>query len=381
MSLASWLVRRYPRAWRRRYEAEMLAVLEQHHVTIVTVLDLFFGVITARLDPRFRSESRLMRFSSPRKATWLFLTAVGSFVLLVQTAEGAIEGGIQAVFAGQSTYPVSCSAYVPDVPFLYWVNQLGTESIFCNRPPILPVVYLLVSTLVVGGSLYWAITGRHWEVLVLAVTCFVVPVVASVWLDQQPVVQRDMYEITTPLGVLSLLGALEAPMGVVILSMVRGTQAITTRRYRLFGLVLAIDLSLVVVFLTLANTSRAFTLSGSPVIREFGFYSGTLGVAALLLPFATIGMTLLAIAGSDISKRGWPLVLGGASLLTCVMVFYLVFFIVGLSSDWQDYTRSSFWPGVVIGAGLLLLSLLAILALRGMVRAVLSSSSATDVAA
>jgi hypothetical protein len=36
MHLATWLVRPYPRAWRRRYEAEMLALLAQHRVTLVT---------------------------------------------------------------------------------------------------------------------------------------------------------------------------------------------------------------------------------------------------------------------------------------------------------------------------------------------------------
>jgi hypothetical protein len=243
------------------------------------------------------------------------------------------------------------------------------------------MMYILVSSLVIGGSLYWAITGRHWGFLALAITCFATPVMVSVWLVQQPVVQRDMSEITTPLGVLSLLGELEALMSVIFLSIMKGKQAITARRYRLFGLVLGVDLSLVVVFLTLTNSSRAFTLSGSPVIREFGFYSSALGLAALLLPFAAIGMTLLAIAGSAISKRVWHVVLGGASLITCVMVAYLVFFIVGLSTDWQDVTRYSFWPVVVVGSGLLLLSLLAIFALRGMVRAVIASSSATDVAA
>ena len=46
------LLRLYPRAWRDRYEAEMEALLEQHDVTIATVLDLLWGAGDAWLDQR-----------------------------------------------------------------------------------------------------------------------------------------------------------------------------------------------------------------------------------------------------------------------------------------------------------------------------------------
>lgn len=41
------LLRLYPRAWRKRYEAEMLALLEEHDVTLATRLDLLRGTIDA----------------------------------------------------------------------------------------------------------------------------------------------------------------------------------------------------------------------------------------------------------------------------------------------------------------------------------------------
>jgi hypothetical protein len=41
------LLRLYPRAWRRRYEAEMRALLEQHHVTMATHIDLLRGALDA----------------------------------------------------------------------------------------------------------------------------------------------------------------------------------------------------------------------------------------------------------------------------------------------------------------------------------------------
>jgi hypothetical protein len=376
MHLATWLVRRYPRAWRRRYEAEMLALLEQHHVTVLTILDLLFGMVTARLDPRYGRETRPMLLRSPRKATWTFLAAVGSFVLLAQTVEFTSYQGMWTVLFGKNVLnarPIACAPSPLDVSTYSWLNQLGTETIWCDRPPLLPLLFLLVSALVIGGSLYWAVTRHRWRFLALAVVCFAVPVVVEAWLVLQPVVQRDVSEATTPLGFLSLLGELEALMGVVFLSLVKGTQALATRQYRLLGLVLGVDLSLLVVFLLLANTSRAFTLSDDPVAGQFELYTALLGLVALLLPFAAVGLTLLAVAGTDLSTRAWQVILGGASLLTVVMVVYLVLFAVGVISGYPE----PYMPRAVIGAGLLLLTLLALIALRAMVGGVVASSRAS----
>jgi hypothetical protein len=93
MSLATWLVTLYPRAWRLRYEEEMLAVLEQHHVTLLTVLDLLFGMIRARLDPQYRDDPGPVLFTSLPRATWLALAAWGAFVLCVVVASGPIYRG------------------------------------------------------------------------------------------------------------------------------------------------------------------------------------------------------------------------------------------------------------------------------------------------
>jgi hypothetical protein len=392
MQLAIWLVRLYPRAWRRRYEAEMLALLEQHHVSVLTILDLLFGMVTARLDPQYGREAWLMLLRNSRNATWTFLAAVGSFVLLAQTADGAISQGMWTVLFGKNVFPMPCAGNPPpDVSLIYWVNQLGTEPIWCNRSPLSPLLFLLVSALVVGGSLYWAVTRHHWGFWALAVVCFAVPVAVDAWLVQQPVVQQSVYAATTPLGFLSLLGEFEALGGVVFLSLVKAKQALAARRYRLLGLVLGVDLSLLAVLLSLATTSRALTLYGDAVARQFELYTGMLGLVALLLPFAAVGLTLLAVVGSDLSTRAWHgVVLGGASLLMVMMVACLVFFTVGVISGWQGY-RYFFWfpiqrwelgypglylPGAVIGAGLLLLTLLALVALRAMVGAVVASSRA-----
>lgn len=55
MRLVLWILRLYPPAWRERYATEMVALLEQHQITLWTVLDLLVGVLDARLDPHYRS--------------------------------------------------------------------------------------------------------------------------------------------------------------------------------------------------------------------------------------------------------------------------------------------------------------------------------------
>jgi hypothetical protein len=49
LTLAKWLLFLYPRAWRNRYGTEFVAVLEQHRITLRTLIDIVVGAIKARL--------------------------------------------------------------------------------------------------------------------------------------------------------------------------------------------------------------------------------------------------------------------------------------------------------------------------------------------
>jgi DNA-binding PadR family transcriptional regulator len=60
MQLVLWVLRLYPPGWRERYEAEMVALLEQHQITLWTVLDLLLGALDARLDPHYRRARQLL---------------------------------------------------------------------------------------------------------------------------------------------------------------------------------------------------------------------------------------------------------------------------------------------------------------------------------
>ena len=53
-AMTSALLRLYPRAWRRRYGAEMRALLEDEQTTLRTYVDLLAGAIDARRNPQVR---------------------------------------------------------------------------------------------------------------------------------------------------------------------------------------------------------------------------------------------------------------------------------------------------------------------------------------
>ncbi len=59
MKFLSWLLKLYPHAWRERYEIEMIALLEEHNVTLFTLFDLLLGALDARLNPFFRRQNAL----------------------------------------------------------------------------------------------------------------------------------------------------------------------------------------------------------------------------------------------------------------------------------------------------------------------------------
>src|SRR5262249_15784961 len=53
MSMHKLLLRLYPRLWRRRYEDDMLALVEVRPLSLFHSVDLLLGAIDAHLHPQF----------------------------------------------------------------------------------------------------------------------------------------------------------------------------------------------------------------------------------------------------------------------------------------------------------------------------------------
>lgn len=75
------LLRLYPPSWRERYQEEVEALLDQHTVTLATILDLLWGALDARLDPAFTSERMFHPMSRLRTSAVMVFCAYAAFVL------------------------------------------------------------------------------------------------------------------------------------------------------------------------------------------------------------------------------------------------------------------------------------------------------------
>ncbi len=77
--LSRFLIRCYPPRWRQRYAEELLDVLDQHQPTARTVLNLWAGAVSARLDPAWRAG----RHPLIRLRRWAPVFAAAAAVLLL----------------------------------------------------------------------------------------------------------------------------------------------------------------------------------------------------------------------------------------------------------------------------------------------------------
>jgi hypothetical protein len=93
------LLRLYPPAWRRRYQEEMLALLEEHRFTWRTRVDLLMGALDAWMDPQLAGRQR---FSATERALrvrrahctlfWAFPVFVAVFLLSLDGIDDAFQG-------------------------------------------------------------------------------------------------------------------------------------------------------------------------------------------------------------------------------------------------------------------------------------------------
>lgn len=81
MKIILWILRLYPRAWRDRYEPEMLVLLEEYPITFLTGLDLLWGACDAWLDPYYRRAGVLSPHQRLQRVRTAIVAAFGAFPL------------------------------------------------------------------------------------------------------------------------------------------------------------------------------------------------------------------------------------------------------------------------------------------------------------
>jgi DNA-binding PadR family transcriptional regulator len=340
MKQATWIVKLYPRAWRERYETEMLAVLAEHHITLFTVLDLLFGVLDARLDPHYRTEQALFSFKRPYTAALTFCAALAVFLLFAQGGENAIFWEIEYLLGF-----VSGSKHG---------TVLDGAGLFANS------LYLALFAIIVPVSI---VSMKHLFAvhrlrrILLCVAYATIPVVFML-------LTRAFTSIGWYTGEpLLALAGWESLIGVLLLTIVKGRQALAKRQRGLLCLIVLSDLLLALVS---ASMLQVFFAAG-------GLGQNLPPVTQFICPFSTVAMLVLALAGSEASRRTWRLVLVAASLITLIMVVFLSLFVLGLLLIGSDIKPAlmgvpglfgSWLPIAIVAGGILLSTLLAVAALR-----------------
>ena len=127
--LSRLLVGCHPRRWRERYGEEMLDVLDQHHPTGRTVVNLWGSAVTAHLDPAYRTD----RLSPARlRRAALMSAAIAAPLALVLGPVGygiwqddhwhpaADEGLVSAAFSEHATILVTAFGQAIDGVDMVW---------------------------------------------------------------------------------------------------------------------------------------------------------------------------------------------------------------------------------------------------------------------
>jgi hypothetical protein len=195
---------------------------------------------------------------------------LGAFVLCVDVASGPLYQGMALFLTGSrdilwATGGDSILAPPGNAgPFpMQAVFEVIGGNLWFTEPPIVLLPYFAMSALVVLGCLRWAVRTRHVGVILLTAAWFAVPVAITLWLvtaspdkaiylylfqSSRPHAGMPMllplplpsffgFFSSFPLSLLTMIGEVEALMGVVFLSMLRARQALRTQRYQLLGLV------------------------------------------------------------------------------------------------------------------------------------------------
>ena len=308
MKLLTCLVKLYPRAWRERYETEMLALLEQHTITFWTVIDLLFGIIDARLDPYYRSGQSLFSLKSLRTASIVFLAALTLAFYCISS------------WQTQASNLLSPSDGVSNISYLVTRNSNFYGLILLLFASGISFVIL---------SIKRAIATRQKGTLLLATACFAIPFVTlgmlifqALHLDIRiayPYVSA--YIIGIIRGDFLVFGGLLLIMGCLFLTIIRAKEAFTTHKKKLLFLIGLIDLLLIVLGYYLYQVISA---GGPPLVDATTFFVQIGGLAMFLFPYAGIGLLLLSIVNSTMSKRMLRIALIPATGITLAMIVNLL---------------------------------------------------------
>jgi hypothetical protein len=324
MKIVTWILNCYPHRWRERYQEEMLAVLEQHTISLVTLLDLLLGALDAHLDPAYRTKEGFMfhRLRDTRTLSLIYICALSMF-LFSATLWTALNGSLafQDNALGSSTEAIASSATLVIIP------GLG-------------LIALLVVAL---ATIKNALKHRRLGTLIFAILSIGLGIVGAFQVFSfSPGPDYPLMEL---IFTWLLMGGIALCVGVgLFVTGVKGLQAIRKRQWWSVGFALAIDLLLPVGLMSYILWGREGTLGGAIQLTQGSFLIGNVVFSSianfimfLLLamgPYLLLGSLLLTLAGDESSTQGWRVTRGFGAAFSLVLVVNLAAVVIWDINRW-----------------------------------------------
>jgi hypothetical protein len=347
MRHVTWILHLYPGAWRKRYEEEMVALLEQHTVTLATCFDLLLGALDARLDPSYKTEKALFLFKDERMIATTFLCAYAIFLLTVYNWHHYIPLALSLTPFYMNLGMLSTQAVMSPSVFVSsaGLTEVTSDSLLAVSDLVLQVTLLASNLFFIAMLVKQAkkIGQKHFMLaaalcLVLFLTLPLVPLLgvsASMAAFNNPsgsslghIAELYMWSFRLLWPHLALL------ISSLFIAMIRIREVMTvTRKQWLF---------LAAMFYLVLPVSRMLWLYDSVQIPSSILPTSSLVLGTMLTyfpSFAALGAMILAVANNEGSKRMWRVALIPATILSLVMLIKLVMTTITLSLVWSSMQR------------------------------------------
>ncbi len=331
MRPGSWIICFYPQGWRERYEEEMIALLEQHNVTLATHFDLLLGALDARLDPSYRSANSLFLFKDERTIAATFLCAYAMFLFSMYNWHHYIPLSLRLTPYYLDMALLSTPDSISPISFIS-SSGLGSNSVLSMSDLLMQVTLLACNLYFIVLFVKQADRARRKRFLLPAIFClvllFVLPLLPLLGVSAPTValtnpagtilsVEVRPWDQIVELYMLSfrlLCPLLPLLISSLFIAIIKMREVLASSRKQWFLLAM--------MFYLILPIGRMLWLSESVQIPSTILPLSSLVLGAVLTyfpPFAGLATLILALASNEGSKSMWRVALFPAIALSLVM--------------------------------------------------------------
>jgi hypothetical protein len=386
MISGTWILCLYPRGWRQRYEDEMLALLEQHTVTLATYFDLLIGALDAQLDPSYRTEKSLLLFKDKRTIATTFLCSYAIFLFTMYNWHHYIPLSLSLTPYYLDMSMLSTQSNLWAMLFVPSFNGLSSDALLATSDFLLQITLLITNLFFILLLVKQAkTTGRKrfiWPALLCLFLLLTLPLIPlfgvsaptvaltnnSSWailsIHMRPITQISVLYLWSVHLFWPLLPLLLSSLFIALVNL-KGVMKANRRHWLLLAL----------MFYLILPLGRMLWLNSSVEIPSTLVPISSIVLGDLLTyfpPFVGLATLLLALANHNGSARMWKIAIVPATFLSIVMLTKLFIILTMLPllsrslihpfSPWLDnfsaFTLTSMLLMMFLSAGIAFIALL-----------------------